>query len=1052
MSGTTVSSSTSPQGYEILRELGTGASATVYLARDLKHEREVALKVVHRDLDVAPTRFLAEIRTLAKLQHPHILPLHDSGLWEGTPFFAMPYLRGETLRDRIARTGALPIPTAVAITRQIADALEHAHRQGIVHRDIKPANILLAEDHAYIADFGIAHVINAAASDTSTSTGVAVGTPAYMSPEQAAGERNLDGRSDIYSLGCVCYEMLTGERPFPGTVASVIMTRRLTEKPPSVRVLRPSVPESLAKVIECTLEPTPGDRYQHAADLVKALDAIDVGGHAHRGSWSRTIATVGGAAAVLAALAGYLTTRESSAREPALDQSAYAVFPFRHVNGASSMGLDGDNCARRLHDALARWEGPRLVDDMRVSDIWQRRKPKTVDEMLEAARALRARWAAWGEVVPSGDSLEIRVVRYDASGAEAATRQFVARVAHERARYDSVFAALAESLVARGERRRDGTRLATFNLDAANHFYEARVATDSFDLAGAERHLGDAVRIDPDFAQARLLLARTMAWRGGGDPTSWRVHAAHAVRATALTTREREHAAALFDLAEGRMPEACRRYRALSASDTLEFAAWFGLGDCNARDDAVVRDTRSPSRWSFRGSFHTAIAAYQRALALAPSFLVAERGLAFERLSQRVLYTEESRLRRGRAVAPDTQHFAAFPSFAGDTLGFVPYPHRAAVNGPRPQTERRAVDWGIEVYRGLMQQWVQAFPGRADAQEGYALALESSSAVQGAARTLPDALVAARRAVALSTTAGERLKRRAMIVRLLLKSDSVAAAKALADSLLAAWPSPSPTEAAHLAGLAALTGRARLTASLVRRAAADSGFVPFTRSDGGPARLPLELSTSALELLAYASLGEPRDSIRASFVRANALVDGWVGSAAERREVRRMIFHNALSLAWDALAPVADFQVDPGANLVLEMRQAMARGDASAARRASRRLADVTASYAPGTMGIDRVHRHAVVLLALGDTAAAIAQIDGALSALPRARSILVTVVPQAGAIVPTMALRAELAWRRGDSATFARWARPVMVLWSDADPELRAAVTAFAGRAGAAR
>ncbi|HEX2718765.1 MAG TPA: protein kinase [Gemmatimonadaceae bacterium] len=1050
MSGTTGSGSTSPQGYEILRELGTGASATVYLARDLKHDREVALKVVRHDLAVAPTRFLAEIRTLAKLQHPHILPLHDSGLWEGTPFFAMPYLRGETLRDRIARTGAQPLATAVAITRQVADALEHAHRQGIVHRDIKPANILLADDHAYIADFGIAHVINAATSDSATSSGVAVGTPAYMSPEQAAGERNLDGRSDIYSLGCVCYEMLTGERPFRGTVASVIMTRRLTERPPGVRLLRPSVPEALAKVIECTLEPTPGDRYQHAADLVKALDTVDAG-HPHHSSRSRILATAGAVAAVVAAFAWYLTTREGAAHELSLDQTAYAVFPFRHVNGASSMGLDGDNCARRLHDALARWEGPRLVDDMRVSDVWQRRKPRTVDQVLDAARSLRARWATWGEVVSSGDSLEIRVVRYDASGQDAATRQFVARVGHDGSQYDRTFAALAESLVVSGERRRDGTTLHTFNKDAADRYYEARVAIDSFDLTRAEEHLGDAVRIDPGFAQAQLLLARTMAWRGVDDPATWRVHAAYAARDSALTAREREHAVALLDLAEGRMPEACRRYRRLTASDTLEFAAWFGLGDCNARDDAVVRDVRSPTGFSFRGSFHTAIAAYRHALSIAPSFQQVERGLAFKRLSERVLYTEESRLRRGYAIAPDTQHFAAFPSFDAETLAFVALPYKVAVEGPPPATERRAVIWSNDVNRRLMEQWATAFPESGDAQERFSNALEASGAIEGVDHTLPAALRAAREAARRSLDGDEAVRRQATIVRLLLKSDSVAAAKAAADSLLAAMAAPTPRSAGHLAGLAALTGRADRAAALLRIAASDSAFVPFASQAGGRGRIPVEVTAAALELLAYASMGGPRDSVRTTFLRATGLVDAWV-PAGERAEVRRTLFHNAFSLAYDDLAPLATFTVDPGSNLVLAMRQAMARQDSSSARRASAKLAAATAKYAPGTMGIDRIDRHARALLLLGDSTAAIAQLDAGLGALPRSRSILVSVVPQAGSIVPAMALRAELAWRRGDRATFERWARPVVLLWRDADPPLQATIATIRERASTPR
>src|SRR5215212_973710 len=206
------------QAYSIDRELGKGGMATVYLAQDLKHDRVVALKVLHPDLaaSLGPDRFLREIKLAARLNHPHILPLFDSGEASGFLYYVMPYVEGESLREKLDRDQQLSIDEAVHHGRAIASALDYAHRQGIVHRDMKPENVMLYEGEAMVMDFGIAKAVSAAGSETLTQTGMMVGTPAYVSPEQAAGETNLDGKSDQYSLACVVYEMITGERPFSG--------------------------------------------------------------------------------------------------------------------------------------------------------------------------------------------------------------------------------------------------------------------------------------------------------------------------------------------------------------------------------------------------------------------------------------------------------------------------------------------------------------------------------------------------------------------------------------------------------------------------------------------------------------------------------------------------------------------------------------------------------------------------------------------------------------------------------------------------------------------
>ncbi|HSG48030.1 MAG TPA: protein kinase [Longimicrobiales bacterium] len=296
--------------YRIERQLGEGGMATVYLAEDLKHERSVALKVLRPELAavIGADRFLAEIKTTANLQHPHILPLFDSGEAEGFLYYVMPYIEGETLRQRIDREGQLGVEEAVRIARDVADALDYAHRKGIVHRDIKPANILLQDGRPVVADFGIALALSAAGRGRMTETGLSLGTPHYMSPEQATADRDLTARSDIYSLGSVLYEMLTGTPPHTGASAQQVIMKIVTEEAGPVTRLRKSVPPNVAAAVAQALEKLPADRFQTAGDFRAALH--------DPGFTGRTILSSPGAARVrtwtpvsigLAAAVGILT-------------------------------------------------------------------------------------------------------------------------------------------------------------------------------------------------------------------------------------------------------------------------------------------------------------------------------------------------------------------------------------------------------------------------------------------------------------------------------------------------------------------------------------------------------------------------------------------------------------------------------------------------------------------------------------------------------------------------------------------------------------------------
>ena len=302
--------------------------ASVFLAQDVRHHRSVAIKVLDPELAaiLGPDRFLREIEIAGRLQHPHILPLLDSGAADGLLYYVMPYVEGESLRERLNREHQLPVEDALRLSCDVAGALEDAHRHGVVHRDIKPENILLSGGLAMLADFGIARAIHAASGEHPTPAGAVIGTPAYMSPEQAAANPPVDGRSDVYSLGCVLYEMLAGQPPFSGPTNEIILHQHLTVEPRPVTVLRAAVPASVSQALAKALAKTPADRFSTAAEFAAALAAS--GRRAARVPRARWL--VGAAALVAVAALGSLLWLRS--RPPAVPRSLL-VLPFKNLTG-----------------------------------------------------------------------------------------------------------------------------------------------------------------------------------------------------------------------------------------------------------------------------------------------------------------------------------------------------------------------------------------------------------------------------------------------------------------------------------------------------------------------------------------------------------------------------------------------------------------------------------------------------------------------------------------------------------------------------------------------
>ncbi len=1033
--------------YLIERELGRGGMATVFLAHDLKHDRDVALKFIHAELAdaIGTERFQSEIAVLAKLQHPHILPLYDSGEVEGSLFYVMPFVGGESLRERLLRERQLPVPDALRLAREVADALAYAHAQGVIHRDVKPENILLANGHALVADFGIARAVSRAAGRRTTEDGFAVGTPAYMSPEQASGDP-IDGRSDEYSLACVLFEMLGGAPPFVGTSGRSVLAQRFTEDAPPVQTVRANVPPEVAAAIQRALQRVPADRYQTVREFGSALDVMDTLGRP-RATGARRVAgiltrwkwVIGAAVAVAIAAALF------AFRPAPLVPDLYVVLPFQHRDGTAPPLLNGDNCERLIYEEFGRWSGVKLVDDMRAREAMRRYGggALTLDEALATARSLRAGRLVFGDVWEFADTIRIRGAVYDvAKGREGIEQEFTIRLDATLRGTQEKFSQLADQLLIPrvGSPTAGEGMQGTKNIEALSDYVRGHEALGRWALDSAEELFRMAVEHDADYAYALFWLAQTSAWRGDSASAGWGAIAERAVRAAGrLSARDSAFAMALRAMAVGSYPEACSRYDALVRRDSMDFRAWFGLSECLANDRLVLRDPASPSGWRFRASYGQAMRARARALEVVPSSHRWFGGPAFRQLPQ-FLYTSPNQLRMGvdSANAP----FGAFPALLGDTLVFVPYPFSKLTSGAveTPPTMAAAIERDRQQLLRIARRWAGAYPTSASVYETLGLALEGTGRLVGGADPDQSALAALAHARTLARDSGDARRIAITQTRLLVIAERYDEARHVADSLLLAAADPSAGGADSLKGLAALTGRLHLTIELLRRSAP---LLQITQSDGRVIRPPVPVSEAERELMGYVSLGAPVDSMRALTRRVKEAVRTYV-PARDAARVRDEVLSWPLTFAFPADAPLSVTRADVPGDWMLPMQRAALRYDSAAVRaqlaalQAERRLAQ------PGEVSIYWVYLDAGLYLASGDSAGAVHSLDGSLNAMPALGPYLLEYVQESGFLVRAMALRATLAAAAGDTATARHWAGAVVTLWEHADPELEPTVAAM--------
>jgi len=1077
--------------YEIERQIGQGAFATVYLARDLKHERKVAIKVLNADpeSETGEIRFIREIRLVARLQHPNILPLHDSGHVETQLYYVMPYVTGETLRMRMQRERQMGVTAACGIARETADALAYAHGQGIVHRDIKPENILLSGGHAIVADFGIARAIDVGGVRQLTMTGVGgPGTPAYMSPEQLLGDRPVDARSDIYSLGCVLYEMLAGKPPFPGKDGFV---KRFTERPPHITSLRRGAAPWLDAVVAKALSRDPADRYATATELVSALcepslptrtptpnrehilrnalaspplfesdplqprelaegfpdprraPAVDSNqplpepaGRRQRlirGVRAHPLRSAIPFVALLAlALVPVSIKRDGSFLSlfgggTRLDSTRIAVL----ASGAPAPGASaaGAGVADSLYDAFTRWDGSPVVPESRVAQAISdgASPPNTEAAALSLARRVGAGKAVWIHSSGTSEAPRVRVHLYDARSAETLDEFGVPPAP----RGDAFYANAVQRLVGLSDRPPAATGCddRTRSFRAWSACSRGHIALARWDVPAAKGGFLEAISADGNYVPAHLWLGQLLLWTSP-ESGEWRAHAVRASQnVSGLTSRDSSLAVAVGALASNDFPAACDTYSRLKDREPQSFVGWYGLGECRRLDKAVVPDRRTKSEWAFRSSLHTALRMYERAVALEPR----AHSLLTYRKVQALLPTSPDKTFIG--FAADSSTFAASPSIENDTLAFVPYPvaEFAALPASATRTHNAALERNSRLLLGFATEWARQFPRSPDAQEALADILETRGEVADVHSSgRPSALGAVLRAVSLTRNDQQRLRLAVREVRLRLKRQEFGRASAIADSLLVRHRAPQPEDAYELIGLAALTGRVGHTSVLARQGA--------WRVVATPVRIAPPLAAAGADLLAYAALGACGEQVSQLLRTVERQLQSYVAET-HRAEVRRVLKNRALSMLVPCTGGQSALEIAAPQDRLYRMQRAFARGDVRTVRATFDTLSQMRRGSRPGDLTMDYTYQEAWLKAAIGDTAAAIDQLDLALGALPTLSAVSLQEPGAAAAVGRAMVLRTDLATGQRDFRTGRQWAAAVSALWSKADEPLQPTV-----------
>ncbi|MCC7131697.1 MAG: protein kinase [Gemmatimonadales bacterium] len=631
--------------YEVDREIGRGGMATVYRARDAHVGRAVAIKVLRPELSYSrlADRFRLEIAIAAKLNHRHIVAVHDWGEAAGMLYYVMPLIDGETLRAALLRDGACSLDRAVAVIRDVAEGLEYAHRAGVVHRDVKPENILITSGYAMVADFGVARILEQATEDRMSSAGAVFGTIQYMSPEQAGGESRLNARSDIYSLACVCYEMLTLDTSFPRWSAERALVQRVLGQPLALARIRPDLPPDVADVLHRALAVDPSDRFGSVLEFAAQLGATAAGGRATRApglrGWLGWVAgrrrralALGGL--VVGALAAPVLGSLLVADPPAFTgrPSSVVAVPFRDPMADGRDVTLADDLAAALTMELNQWESIRAVPRVALAgpafDLGLAGPAVArADEGIALARRLGVQALVVIATSRAGDSVSVEATMYD-----AATGRGVGRPWQSRALATDLAALVGP--IAKGLLELDGSRVDLSALRERTAFPEAlgqeskgRAALERWRLDEAERHFRQALAIDSTFAGAAQFLGLTLYWRSALAPEELsevgpeiaRLSGAAMRHADRLPARDRAHIRAFHAFQAGDYARARSEYAALLARDPTDVYAWLMAGSVEYRDPWLA-PTPGDSVLRPRADLNLAVRAFAETTRLQPRF------------------------------------------------------------------------------------------------------------------------------------------------------------------------------------------------------------------------------------------------------------------------------------------------------------------------------------------------------------------------------------------------------------------------------------------------
>lgn len=1013
------------------RQLGYGATSTVYLCRDRQTTNLVAVKVLRAELaeSLGADRFLREIRLTAGLEHPNIVPVIDSGADGNTLYCVLPYMEGGTLRDLLMASKQLPIERAIDIGGTIARALAYAHAKGLIHRDIKPENILFGNGRAYLGDFGIARLLHATAGELTTTTGVVRGTPAYMSPEQASGERNYDGRSDIYSLAAVVYEMVSGMPPFTGPTVQSVLAQRFSTTPRPMRTYRNTVSAELDRVVAKAMCTSPADRQATAQEFADELEAAGRARLARPlGSrfLSRT-ALAGGAALALAIAGGMWAIRTPSVRGLAspgaavADTTVMAILPFDRAPGTEPLrSIDA-----LLYDAISAWRGVTVVEPFRVRDAVLRAGAATgIETSRRVAKALGAGSFIRGSLMPTpaGDGWLMQAWLHQVgSDAPLQYKSITIRNA-DLPNVGQLLSEVTTALLLRGRAGYGGeaARPSTNDLRALQYFGDGFERLSEWDFARADTLFQRAIDADGSYARAYLWQAQVRAWQRL-NPERWLALVEKSLADSArLPERDVQLAVALRFLGKGQFDSAHARYALLRDRDPNDFAAWFGLGRSQEADHRVMRDRASPTGWRYVASYQQAMRDYERAFEVLPlahrSF---ERG-AFEPLRE-LLFLRASKLNEAVASGPDSSAILLGRlDMAGDTLVMRPVPMSLMVAGDLrgvPAGMRAAIESQRNLFRNIARAWSTALPRSAGAKEAVAVSLEMRGD-----RAALDTLWAAR---ALASTADSLMMLRLSVAEVIMRlkfldpanTSEIQDLRRMADSLLASQPEPSDSAAVFLAPMAALTGRCGLLRELVTRA-------PTAVQPG----VPRDIIGAADALTALTALGcitDPApelDRLRKRIEAARGprlAVPSLLGSAAR---------------FMDPPDPRAvELYGTPG-NYLFAAQLSVVRGQLATARQ---RLAKVdSARQRTGYDDVwpDAIYLESRVLLSLHDTAGAAIALDRMFDRMAFLTPALLHRPVALAGLLRAMELRSEIAVARHESGAPLEWARVRRSLWSSAD------------------